>query len=193
MRTYEEKIRETISDVIAYTWSYAIWWELVKKENIQRYIKAAQTYPNFYQAIVGSFEQGICVTTHRLFDEGKNKKILSLPKLVNQLKASNVSLAKRLQDLLDAEKENIKSVVLVRHGVYAHRNKSQCPQNVYSAAKITPRKIKSLVYLSQKIIVALAESAEIENKDFLTDNFNHCERDVQDETHLILQSIAARL
>src|SRR5260221_4130649 len=96
MKTYEEKIPETISDVIEFTWSYAIWWELVNKENFQRYSKAREAYPNFFQAMIGSFQQGLCVITHRLFDEGKNNKIQSLPKLINHLKSSNSSLARQL-------------------------------------------------------------------------------------------------
>jgi AbiU2 len=193
MKTYEEKIRETISDVIAFTWSYGIWWELVNKENFQRYSKAREAYPNFFQATIGSFEQGLCVITYRLFDEGKNNKIQSLPKLINHSKSSNASLAQQLQGLINAEKENIERIVSIRHGVYVHRNKSKSPQEIYLAAKIAPRKIKSLVYLSQKIVTALAETAKVEKKDFLIDNFRHCEKDVQDETLLILQSLAARL
>ena len=193
MKTYEEKIRETISDVIEFTWSYSIWWELGNKENFQRYSKVREAYPNFFRAMIGSFQQGLCVITHRLFDEGKNKKIQSLPKLISHLKSSNPSLARQLQVLVNAERENIEGIVSVRHGVYAHRDKSQSPEKIYFTAKITPRKIKSLVYLSQQIVVALAESAHVEKKELLIDNFRHCEKDVQDETLLILQSVATQL
>lgn len=187
MKPSSDSIQDIKGQVTELTWSYAIWWELSYVQNRTRFKAVLQAYPNFFEAVRLSMEQGFCVTTYRLFD--KEARATSLIKLIQNLKKSDEMLAQQLGSRIDANKELLKKIQIIRQNVYGHRNEKLSPKDAYQKARLKPNEMKAILLLVQETAAALAEAAGTQSKDSSLDRFHHCESDAKDEATLILQAL----
>ncbi len=190
MKPSVNSIQDIKGQVIELTWSYVIWWELSYKENRARFKEVLQTYPNYFEAVRRSMEQGFCVTAYRLFD--MDGRVTSLLKLAQNLKNSDGVLAQQLTSRIDAHKTLLKKIQLIRQNVYGHRNEKLSPTDAYKKVKIKPTEMKTILLLVQETAAALAEAAGVQSKDSLLERFRHCESNAKDEAIHILQVLEGR-
>jgi hypothetical protein len=187
MKPTEQELEDLIGQIIELTWNYAIWWELANKENRAAYSKAMEAYPNYFLAVFRSTQQGICVIVARLFD--KDSRTLSLRNLVKRLAGSSPALAKQLDSEISSHAPAIEKCKTVRDKVYAHRDKSPQPEDLFKQVGVKPKDFKALIRVAQEIVATLVELHGSNSKSAVLDRFQHCERDVVEETKLIIRQL----
>ena len=184
MEPTEPELEVLIGQIIELTWSYAIWWELANKENRAPFSKAMEAYPNFFNAVFHSTQQGICVIVARLFD--KDSRTLSLWNLVKRLAVSSPALAKQLDSKISLHDAAIEKCKKLRNKVYAHRDMSPRSEDLFKQVGVKPKDFKALVCVAQEIVATLVEGHGSNSNSAVLDRFQHCERDAVDETKLII-------
>jgi hypothetical protein len=184
MKPTGPELEDLIGQITELTWSYAIWWDLANKENRAAYSKAMEAYPNYFRAVFLSTQQGICVIVARLFD--KDSRTLSLRNLVKRLAGSSSALAKQLHSEISSHDQAIEKCKTLRDKVYAHRDTSPQPGDLFKQVGVKPKDFKALVRGAQEIVATLVELHGSNSKSAVLDRFQHCERDVIEETRLII-------
>jgi hypothetical protein len=187
MKPTAQQIQDIVGQVTELTWSYAIWWELVNKENRPKFKFALGEYPNFFSAVVATMLASVCVIVRRLFDSRTD--VLSIPSLVNSLQATHPQRAAALRTQIDGHSALIQKFTLLRHKVYAHRDGTLDPAAAFNQAQIKPKELREVVHLIQEITGALCEVEGKNSKATMLDTFQHCERDAAEETGLLIQDI----
>lgn len=162
MAIFVENIYEMNGSVIELSRSYAILWVFWDKENNKKYSQVIKDHPDFFGAIADSLSLGFCVITYRLFQDVEN--VLSLPCLINYLSSIDQKLKDQLTSKIDAQRPLLKKYIIFRHKIYAHRDKSKRPWEVFGTQSKSRVKseMKVIVNLAQEIIGALAKAAGIE-------------------------------
>lgn len=176
-------VREMISEVIEFTRCYVVWRELVQPKNRP----AREEHPDFLLTITNSLVQGFCVGTHQLFDRDTRTK--SLPRLIEELRASHSSLVQGLQAAIQAQRPVLDKISRIHCNVYAHRNRSQDPQAVFKAAGLTPRQMNAIVLLAQEVVSALADATGVEKKDDVEAQFRSHETWVLNDTRQVVRAL----
>jgi len=166
MAIFVDNVCEMNGSVIELSRSYAILWVLWNKENNKIYSQVIKDHPDFFGAISDSLFLGFCVITYRLFQDAEN--VLSLPSLINYLSSIDQKLKELLTLQVEGQRPLLKKYIAYRHKIYAHRDKSKRPREVFGS-QLKPHvksEMKAIVNLAQEIIGALAEAAGIEKGKF---------------------------
>jgi hypothetical protein len=114
---------------------------------------------------------------------------LSLRYLVKRLAKSSPALAKQLDSEISSRDPAIQKCKTVRNKVYAHRDKSLQPEDLFKQVGVKPKDFKALVRVAQEIVATLVELNGSNSKSAALDRFQHCERDVAEETKLIIRQL----
>jgi hypothetical protein len=167
MAIFSEDIWEMNERVIELSRSYAILWVFWDSENNKRYSDVIKDHQDFFYAIGSSLFQGFCIITYQLFD--KRGDVKSLPDLINYLTSLDQKLEQQLKSKIDSQRPLLDKFFSFRHKIYAHRDKSKRPWEVFGNQSKTRIKseMKAIVDLAQEIISAMAEAAGIEKDEFV--------------------------
>lgn len=155
----EKMIRELIERVIELARSYAIWWELGNPENRQKYQNTFTDHEDFFTSTAHAYFQSIMVMLYQLFDKRKGTK--SIHNLLTAMEPANSDLVKKLRKDVDPHWLILKKVFGIRCNVYAHRNASLSPEEVFSRAKLSVNALGALVGLTEDLIAEIAEVAGV--------------------------------
>ncbi len=104
--------------------------------------------------------------------------------MIDDLKATNPSIALKLQQKIENHSAIVNKVTTLRHNVFGHRNKERSPQNVFAAVKLTPREMKTVVDLAQDIISTFAG---VKAKEDLEMKLHSYEDAVRCDVHSLMQ------
>jgi AbiU2 len=167
MAIFSEDIWEMNERVIELSRSYAILWVFWDSENNKHYSGVIKDHQDFFYAIGSSLFQGFCIITYQLFD--KRGDVKSLPDLINYLTSLDQKLEQQLKSKIDSQRPLLDKFFSFRHKIYAHRDKSKRPWEVFGNQSKTRIKseMKAIVDLAQEIISAMAEAAGIEKDEFV--------------------------
>ena len=155
----------------------------MEKSNAARYARVERNYPDFFITLANSLRESFCITAYRLFD--KREDVNSLPRLVKNLEASNPALATQLQGKMIGVAGIIDNKIkLLRHKVFANRDRSQSPESWFVDAGLTPREMKAVVRTAQEIVSAAAAA---KTKDDLERELRSYEDAVRSDAHNIMQ------
>ena len=163
MATSPDAVGEMVERVVELSRSYAIWWELQKKPNANRYARTFQAHQDFFGAIIHSLLQGFCVIAYQLFERRNDTK--SIRSLLDELSLLDSGLAVQLRAKVEGLKPLLGKVFSIRGNLYAHRNKTQTPCAVFAVARLTPKEMRAVVHLAQNTVASLAEAAGVGIKD----------------------------
>lgn len=180
-------VREMVERVIELSRNHAIWWALVNKENFDRYNTTINRHEDFFAAIAQALFQSFTVITHQLFDDRKD--VTSLVKLTQELATSNPTLRDKLMRDVNAHLRLLRKVRIIRSNIYAHRSKTMRPVDVFADENLTPTEMASIVQLSQRMVVALAVSAGMEDITDMTDELARREEYAVEDTRRILDAL----
>lgn len=180
-------IPDIVGQVIELTWSYSVWWALASRSSREKFEEVMSEYPNYFNASIVLFQMGFFVTAHRLFDYEKSS--ISLRSLIDSLASFNPTRAAALQKKLQEDEIRLQKVLRLRHNVHAHRSGSISPTDEYARVKFKPPDMKAVLQLAQELTIELAIELGHPNSIALADRFERCERDVRDETLMILTSL----
>lgn len=188
MAIYVDDVREMSERVIELSRSHAILWVLWDSENNRHYSNVIRDHQDFFYAIGSSLFQGFCVITYQLFD--KRGDVKSLPELIGYLSSLDPKVERRLKSNIDSQKPLLDKFFSFRHKIYAHRDKSKRPWEVFGNQSKTRIKseMKAIVDLAQGIISALAETAGIEKGEFV-ENLRLREENAGIDTREILEAL----
>ena len=187
MKPTGQQIQDIVNQVTELTWSYAIWWELVNSKNRSKFEAAFKQYPNFFAATTFSMQQGVCVIVRRLFDPRKD--VLSIPRLVDDLKTTHPQMAAELKGKIDKHSALVEKCTLLRHKVYAHRDGRLTPENAFKQAQIKPQEFREVVHFIHDVAATLSEVEGKNSKATMLDTFHHCERDAATETGMVIEDV----
>lgn len=180
-------VREMVERVIELTRIHAIWWELVNKENFGRHSTAISRHDNFFAPTAQALFLSFTVVTHQLF-EGR-KKVISLVNLTRELETSNPTLQDTLMKDINAHRRLLRKVSIIRSNIYTHRSETLRPAKVFVEVDLAPNEMASIVHLSQRMVVALAVSAGIEDITDMTDELACSEEYAAEDTRRILDAL----
>jgi hypothetical protein len=165
MTAASNSIREMVDEVIEFSCSYIVWRELMEPSNVE--VRSA--HPDFLLTITNSMVRGFFVGAYQLFDwNGKTKSLL---RLIEDLRSSNPVLAQHIESTVKAQRHVLDKIFSIRNNVYAHRNRTKRPESMFSAAGITPRMLKIIVDLAQKVVSMLAVAEGVAKKDEMDRKF----------------------
>lgn len=180
-------IRDMVERVIELTRGYAIWWTLVDKANFDRYGMTINRHEDFFATTTHALFQNITIITHQLFD--KRSGTTSLVNLTRELATSNPALQCKLMKEIEACEPHLRKVRSIRSNVYAHRSKAKCPENIFAEERLTPAEMERIVLLSQRLVVALAISAGMEDITDIKDELKRREEYACEDTQLIMEAL----
>jgi len=166
MACFIDDVSEMKDRVVELTRSHAILWVLWDSENCKHYSHVIESHVDFFRAIDSSLFQGFCVITYQLFDRRGDVK--SLPELIGYLSSLNPKLERQLKSKIDSQKPLLDKFFTYRNKIYAHRDKSKPPWEVFgNQPKLRVKsEMKAIVDLAQRINSALAEAASLERDEF---------------------------
>jgi hypothetical protein len=159
MSDFRNSVHEVVSIALELTRSRAIWWEIARKENTEKYALTMKAHWHFYAALRFSLEQGMFVMICQLFETRKDTK--SIPNLIRELDGPNSDVAKKLRLEVQSLKPLLGKMFHVRGGVYAHRNRQSTPHDIFNKAGITPRHLETVVLAAEDLVASLADVAGI--------------------------------
>ena len=180
-------VGEMAERAIELTRIHAIWWELVNMENFDRYSTTIHLHEDFFAPTAHALFQSFTIITHQLFDDRKG--VTSLVKLTQELATSNPTLRDKLMRDVNAHQRLLRKVRIIRSNIYAHRSKTMRPVDVFAEENLTPNEMASIVHLSQRMVVALAVSAGIEDITDMTDELARREEYAVEDTRRILDAL----
>ncbi len=191
MAIFVDNVCEINGSVIELSRSYAILWVFWDKENNNIYFQVIKDHPDFFGAIADSLFLGFCVITYRLFQDAES--VLSLPCLINYLSSIDQKLSQQLTLKIEGQRPLLKKYISYRHKIYAHRDKSKRPREVFGS-QLKPRvksEMKAIVNLAQEIIGALAKASGIEedNLNEFTTNLTHREKNAGTEACEVMEAL----
>jgi AbiU2 len=182
-----DEVDEMIYQVIELTRCYAVYWEIVKKTNFDRYSKVYAKYEDFFGTLRNALEHGFFVIAYQLFDPTlKNKSLLQI---VKKLEQSDSKLAQKLELKIKELKPLLIKIYSIRCEVFAHRNQKKSPSQIFDAAKITPRQMEQIVHYSQKIVIDLAEFIGLDDRERLENDFRLRSNSSEKHTSQIMQAV----
>ena len=184
----EKMIRELIERVIELARSYAIWWELVNPENRQKYQNTFTDHEDFFTSTAHAYFQSIAVVLYQLFDKGKRTK--SIQNLFTAMEPANIDLVNKLRKDLYPHWQILKKVFDIRCNVYAHRNASLSPEEVFARAKLSVNALGALVGLTEDLIAEIAEVAGVGMKLEIIDDFERRADYAREDLQLILGALS---
>ena len=183
MSVSKDAVREMVNEVIEFTRGYVVWRELMGKSNRD----VREEHVDFLLTVTNSFVQGFCVSIYQLFDRDSRTK--SLQRLIEELRTSDATLAQGLQSKITAQHAALQKLFHIRCNVYAHRNKSQSPEALFTTVGLTPRQMRAVVDLAQDVVSDLAVASGVGAKDELEKQFRFHEQWVLDDTRQVLQAL----
>jgi hypothetical protein len=191
MATFADDVRELSGIVTELSRTYAIHRALINRFTYKRYSRAIENHRDFFNAIASSLIQGFCVMTYQLFDSGKRGDVKSLPVLLNNMTSSNPVLEKKLRSDIEAQKQLLKKYFDFRHKIFAHRDKSKPPWEVWGtqSKKIVRVETKTIVRLAQDIIGELGDTAGVGSKKEIVDGIQLREKYAGTDVFEILKAL----
>ena len=77
----------------------------------------------------------------------------------------------------------------IRNNAYAHRNRTKRPESMFSAAGITPRMMKTIVDLAQKVVSMLAVAEGVAKKVEMDTKFRGYKDYVLTDTRRVVHAL----
>jgi hypothetical protein len=184
----EKMIGELVERVIELARSYAIWWELVNPENRQKYQNTLTDHEDFFTSTAHAYFQSIAVMLYQLFDKRKGTK--SIHNLLTVMEPANIDLVQKLRRDIYPHWLILKKVFDIRGNVYAHRNASLSPEEVFARAKLSVNALGALVGLTEDLIAEIAEVAGGGVKLEIINDFARRADYARGDLHLILGDLS---
>jgi hypothetical protein len=154
MPSSKATVSEIVRATIELTRAHAVWWLLADRATVEKHRLVFDKYPNFFATVREALFQEIFIITRLIFDPDPQTK--SIPNLLKELDLSYPSLACKLRDDIRTIQPILDSIFLVRHNVYAHRNKKRLASDFFKSAALTPKKLASTLPIIQSVVSSLA-------------------------------------
>lgn len=149
-------IIQVIDGVVDLACFHEIWWQLLSRDNEEKYKENCERYDDFFSSVIRSHELSIIVIIRRLFDDRRD--VASIVSLQKSLPGHHAELAAEIASNIAEKQSAISKITSLRHKVHAHRDKSIEPEVIYRNEAITPNEILSVVRLAQQCVASLAEA-----------------------------------
>jgi hypothetical protein len=191
MTVFADHVREMNERVIELSRSHAILWVFWDTGNCKRYSKILRDHQDFFDTMASSLFQGFCVITYQLFELGKRGDVKSLPALINYLSSLDRALELEMKAKIDAQRPLLDKFFSFRHKIYAHRDKSKPPWEVFQTQSKTRLKdeMEAVVLLAQNVVCALAEAAGVKAKGELAEAIRLREEYAGGDANRILEAL----
>ena len=180
-------VRQMIERVIELTRTYAIWWQIVEKSNLDRYSMVIESHEDFFTATTHSLFQGFTIVACQLFEKKENT--ISLRSLVDVLALTDSTSAQRLETDIKGKWHLIKKVIQIRGNVYAHRNKIRPPETLFSEVGLTSNEMREILDLARDVVSSLAESAGIEPRADIEEKIRRREEYSREDARRIMEAL----
>ena len=161
IRTALIEIIERAVDLVR---SHAIWYELVNPENQLKYEAIFRDYEDFFESTAHAHFQAIAVIVYQLFENRKKKDTKSFPHLIDHLESKDHVFAEKLREMIEAKKSALVKLFGIRNKVYAHRNATSCPKDVFIKAQVSPGTMTTVLSLVEQMVSLLSEKVGIESE-----------------------------
>jgi hypothetical protein len=157
MTIFADDVSEMNERVTELSQSHAILWVLQDSGNFKLYSEVFRFHRDYFYPTVSSLFQGFCVITYLLFDN-KRSDVKSLPHLIGCL---NHTLEQELNQNIKNQKPLLDKYFNYRHKIFAHRDKSKSPAELFGEQKKIRVKseMEAIVRLAQNSICSLADAA----------------------------------
>ncbi len=160
IRTALLEIIERSIELVKY---HAIWYELVHPDNQLQYETILKDYEEFFKSTAHAHFQAIAVTVYQLFENRKKKDTKSFPYLIDLLEPKDHVFTEKLREMIEANKSVLGKLFSIRNKVYAHRNATSCPKDIFIKAQVSPGTMTTILALVEQILSLLTEKVGIES------------------------------
>jgi len=170
MAIFVEDIVEMKDTVVELTRCHTILWTLWNAKNCKRYAQVIEYHQDYFQGVATSLFRGFCIITYQIFD--KRGDVKSFPELIGYLSSLNPKLERQLKANIDSQKPLLDKFFSYRNKIYAHRDKSKRPWEIFGQQSKTRVKseMKAILGLAQNITSAFAGAAGLDRDEFV-ENF----------------------
>ena len=189
MRTTEDSVREMIERAIELARRFSVWWRLVNSVDFKRYETVVNDHVDFFAPTLHSLFESFAVITYQLFEDRKRKDTISIPSLINDLVKSDPLLSQYLRSLVDQHRPVLKKAFAIRCGVYAHRNKNQPPEEIFSAAELSIAEMETIVNITKEIVASLAAATGVDTKEEIIEEIERRGEYSREDTRLIMEAL----
>jgi hypothetical protein len=190
MTQIEKEIEEIVEQTIRLAQSHAIWWEIMNPQSATQFDSARREHLDFFEPVAHSFLQGLFIISYQLCDHrGDSKHIRSL---IAEVSKRDAALGQQLNDEIDKFAIAGK-FALIRHKVFAHRDKNRTPHETLKASPIVVKEIAEMVHFIQDFVSTVAEAAGGEKKAKVLAKISECECSARNAAFQVLGSLSREL
>ncbi len=184
----KSSVLELIERVIELARSYAIWWELVNVENRAQRERDIQAHEDFFGATAHAHFQAIVVVLYQLFDRNRTTK--SIPNLLRRFEATDPGAVAKIKQDVAPHWLILKKVFDIRGNVYAHRNGSLSPEDVFARANLSANALGALVSVAEDAVATLGALASIDSREELIAEFERRADFARGDLRLVFVALA---
>lgn len=188
MRTTEDSVREMIERAIGLARRFSV-WRFVNSVDFKCYETVVNDHDDFFATTSHSLFESFTVITYQLFEDRKRKDTISIPSLINDLAKSDPILSQHLRSLIDRHRPVLAKAFAIRCGVYAHRNKIQPPEEIFSAAELSIAEMETIMNVTKEIVASLAAATGVDAKEEIIEEIERRGEYSREDTRLIMEAL----
>lgn len=160
---------EIIDQSIRLTQSSVMFWEIVKRENMDRFPELRGKHVAFFEPVQFFLGMSVFVVCYQLFDTRSDSK--HIHGLINEAEKMSPKLAAKWRARIDAKKTAIDKMKKLRSKVFAHRDRGVNPNQLMQQEGVVYKEIREVVEMVQDVVSDLAETFGVRGKGEVMQEF----------------------
>jgi hypothetical protein len=190
MTPFEKETHEIIEQTIRLTQSYTIFWEIMNPQSAARFDNARRKYLDFFEPVANSLLQGFFIISYQLCDRRPDSK--HIRSLIAEVGKRDAGLGRTLKARIDSF-AIAKKIGIIRHKIFAHRNKKLTPQQVLATSPILIKELEEALRFIQEIVSTVVEEAGGAKKASVQAKISSCECSARDAAFQVLSALAREM
>lgn len=137
-----------------------------------------------------SLLQGLFIISYQLCDHRRDSK--HIRSLIAEVSKRDAALGQQFSDQID-KFAIARKIALIRHKVFAHRDKNLTPHETLKASPIVIKEIAEMVHFIQDIASSVVEAVGGEKKAKVLAKISECECSARDAAFQVLGALSREL
>lgn len=159
----------------------------MNKSNVALNESVTNDHEDFFWTVTHALFESFVVITYQLYE--RRRDTISLPTLIDDLAATDPTLAMRLKAVIDQQRPLLAKASAIRCGIYAHRNKAQPPEAIIAATGLLKSEMQSIVDMTKEIVASLAGTAGVNTREEIIKEIEDQAVCASDDTLLLMSAL----
>jgi hypothetical protein len=182
----KQQIEEVTESVVRLTQYHTIWWEIMRPDTAREFDDVRREYLDFLETVCHAFFQGFYIGAYQLLDQRSDSK--HIHSLIEALSMNDQVLASKLKSQISAY-SGASKVKLIRHKIFAHRDRFLSPNQVLATAPIQVKEMKGTLVFIQDIVAKVVAALSGDEKIEIMKKFSICEDSARDAAFQVLEAL----